>query len=95
MRQETGNLPRTDTERTAFQARIGRCGIVIRRFPGTREMSGFPGFPVFANRVVQGVLKPILKHVSAADFQEGSYGFRPGRTAHEAVNRVADGCCEK
>ena len=37
---------------------------------------------------VQGALKLILEPVFEADFQEGSYGYRPKRTAHRAVHRV-------
>ena len=32
-----------------------------------------------------GPLEPVFE----ADFQEGSYGYRPKRTAHQAVHRVA------
>jgi RNA-directed DNA polymerase len=39
--------------------------------------------------VVQGALKLILEPIFEADFQPGSYGYRPKRTAHQAVNRVA------
>lgn len=46
--------------------------------------------PAIRDRVVQGALKLILEPVFEADFQEGSYGYRPKRTAHEAVNRVAE-----
>jgi len=42
------------------------------------------------DRVVQGALKLILEPIFEADFQDGSYGYRPGRSAHEAVERVAD-----
>ena len=37
---------------------------------------------------MQGALKLILEPVFEADFQEGSYGYRPKRTAHRAVHRV-------
>jgi RNA-directed DNA polymerase len=40
--------------------------------------------------VVQGALKLILEPIFEADFQEGSYGYRPKRTAHQAVQRVAE-----
>jgi len=40
--------------------------------------------------VVQGALKLILELIFEADFQKGSYGYRPKRTPHEAVNRVAE-----
>lgn len=45
--------------------------------------------PAIRDRVVQGALKLILEPVFEADFQPGSFGYRPKRTAHEAVKRVA------
>src|ERR1039458_1189048 len=45
--------------------------------------------PSILDRVVQGALKLILEPIFEADFQSGSYGYRPKRTAHEAVYRVA------
>lgn len=47
------------------------------------------GIPNIRDRVVQGAMKLILEPIFEADFQEGSYGYRPKRTAHAAVNRVA------
>jgi len=47
--------------------------------------------PSIRDRVVQGALKLILEPIFEADFQPGSYGYRPKRTAHEAVSRVAGG----
>jgi RNA-directed DNA polymerase len=48
------------------------------------------GIPTIRDRVVQGVLKLILEPIFEADFQPGSFGYRQGRTAHEAVQRVAE-----
>jgi RNA-directed DNA polymerase len=48
------------------------------------------GIPAIRDRVVQGALKLILEPIFEADFQPGSLGYRPGRTAHEAVQRVAE-----
>ena len=45
--------------------------------------------PAIRDRVVQGALKLILEPIFEADFQPGSFGNRPQRTPHEAVNRVA------
>ena len=45
--------------------------------------------PAIRDRVVQGALKLILVPIFEADFQPGSFGYRPKRTAHEAVDRVA------
>jgi RNA-directed DNA polymerase len=45
--------------------------------------------PAIRDRVVQGALKLILEPIFEADFQPGSYGYRPKRAAQEAVIRVA------
>jgi RNA-directed DNA polymerase len=45
--------------------------------------------PCIRDRVVQGALKLILEPIFEADFQPGSYGYRPKRTTHAAVERVA------
>ncbi len=45
--------------------------------------------PAIRDRVVQGALKLILEPIFEADFQPGSFGYRPKRTAHEAVDLVA------
>jgi len=51
--------------------------------------------PAIRDRVVQGALKFILEPIFEADFQSGSYGYRPKRTAHQAVNRVATAIVEE
>ena len=47
------------------------------------------GIPTIRDRVVQGALKLILEAVFEADFADCSYGYRPGRSQHDAVTRVA------
>jgi len=47
------------------------------------------GIPAIRDRVVQGALTLILEPIFEADFHDGSYGYRPKRTAQQAVNRVA------
>ncbi len=46
--------------------------------------------PSIRDRVIQGALKLILEPIFEASFQPGSYGYRPKRTAHEAVARRVD-----
>jgi RNA-directed DNA polymerase len=46
--------------------------------------------PAIRDRVVQGALKLILEPIFEADFQPGSFGYRPQRTAQQAVMRVDD-----
>jgi len=45
--------------------------------------------PTIRDRVVQGAVKLILEPIFEPDFMDGSYGYRPQRTAHQAVQRVA------
>jgi len=53
---------------------------------GVRVLS----IPTIRDRVVQGAFKLILAPIFEADFQPGSYGYRPKRSAHDAVLRVAE-----
>ena len=46
------------------------------------------GIPTIRDRVVQGALKLILEPVFEADFQDGSYGYRPDKRPQEAIERV-------
>lgn len=46
--------------------------------------------PCIRDRVVQGALKLIVEPIFEADFQPGSFGYRPKRAAHQALVRVAD-----
>ena len=51
--------------------------------------------PAIRDRVVQGALKLILEPVFEADFQPGSFGYRPRRTAHDAIRRVAEAIVQR
>ena len=46
--------------------------------------------PSIRDRVVQGALKLILEPIFEADFQPGSYGYRPKQSAHAAIQRVSE-----
>ena len=48
------------------------------------------GIPTIQDRVVQMAAKLVLEPIFEADFCEHSYGFRPKRSAHDAVEAVAD-----
>jgi RNA-directed DNA polymerase len=63
--------------------------------PGSREQRPL-GIPTVRDRIVQSALLHILEPIFERDFAEGSYGFRPGRSARQAVAGVeqslAGGC---
>jgi RNA-directed DNA polymerase len=46
------------------------------------------GIPTVRDRIVQSALLHILEPIFERDFAEGSYGFRPGRSARQAVEAV-------
>jgi len=48
------------------------------------------GIPTIKDRIVQGAIKLILEPVFEADFQPGSFGYRPKRTAHQAIEQVSN-----
>ena len=47
------------------------------------------GIPTVRDRVVQAAVLLILEPIFEADFEECSYGFRPGRSAHDALRTIA------
>lgn len=50
--------------------------------------------PSIRDRVVQGALKLILEPMFEADFQAGSFGYRPKKSAHTAIQRVSTAILE-
>ncbi len=53
---------------------------------GTRPL----GIPTVSDRVIQQAIAQVLIPVFDPHFSESSYGFRPGRSAHQAINKVND-----
>jgi RNA-directed DNA polymerase len=47
--------------------------------------------PAIRDRVVQGALRLILEPIFEADFSDSSFGARPRRSAHEAIEKVRTG----
>lgn len=47
--------------------------------------------PAIRDRVVQGAIRLILEPIFEADFQPGSFGYRPNRNPHQALERVREG----
>jgi RNA-directed DNA polymerase len=48
------------------------------------------GIPTVRDRVVEAAVKLILEPIFEADFEECSHGFRPGRSAHDALRIIQE-----
>ena len=59
--------------------------------PGTDEMRPL-SIPAVRDRIVQAAVKIVLEPVFEAGFLPCSFGFRPGRSAHDALQVLIDEC---
>jgi group II intron reverse transcriptase/maturase len=60
--------------------------IYIPKADGRRKRA--IGIPTFEDKVLQRAVAMVLEAVYEQDFHECSYGFRPGRSAHEALEAL-------
>ena len=49
------------------------------------------GIPIVRDRVAQEVIRALLEPIFEPTFAECSYGFRPGRNAHQAIEEILRG----
>lgn len=49
------------------------------------------GVPTFEDKILQRAVAMLLEAIYEQDFHSGSYGFRPGRGAHDALSALWDG----
>ncbi len=57
--------------------------------PGGKGMRQL-GIPTVMDRLIQQALNQVMQPIFDPDFSESSYGFRPGRSAHQAVLRARE-----
>ena len=48
------------------------------------------GIPTYEDRLVQGAMTDVLNAIYEPIFLDISYGFRPGRDAHQAIKKLDD-----
>jgi len=57
--------------------------------PGGKGMRQL-GIPTVMDRLIQQALNQVMQPIFDTDFSESSYGFRPGRSAHQAVLKARE-----
>jgi RNA-directed DNA polymerase len=60
--------------------------------PGVRDEQRPLSIPSVRDRIVQAAVKIVLEPVFEADFLPASFGFRPGRAQHDALQVLTDEC---
>jgi RNA-directed DNA polymerase len=53
------------------------------------------GVAALGDKIVQQAVVTILNHIYEVDFKGFSYGFRPGRSPHQALDALSVGICRK
>lgn len=53
------------------------------------------GIPTVSDRVAQTVVKNYLEPLLEAHFHKNSFGYRPGRNAHQAIDQATEQCYKK
>lgn len=84
-----------DARLTELSARLRRLGYQPKPVRRTYIPKGDGryralGVPSFEDRLVQDRLSLILQTIWEPEFRECTYGFRPGRSAHDALRRMAE-----
>lgn len=53
---------------------------------GTRQL----GIPTAVDRMVQQAILQVMSPILESEFSDSSYGFRPGRSAHDAIHKAVE-----
>jgi RNA-directed DNA polymerase len=68
-----------------------RTVLIPKKQGGTRPL----GIPTVGDRIAQGVVKDYLEPVLEPLFHAGSFGYRPGRSAHDALTQCNGNCIQQ
>jgi RNA-directed DNA polymerase len=68
----------------SYEPQAVRRAEIAKPSGGTRQL----GIPTVVDRLIQQALNQVLSPIFDVNFSRSSYGFRPGRSAHQAVRQA-------
>ena len=68
-----------------------RTVLIPKKQGGTRPL----GIPTVGDRIAQGVVKDYLEPILEPLFHDSSFGYRPGRSAHDALAQCNGNCIQQ
>lgn len=77
---------KADLLKGAYQPQAVRCVEIPKPNGGVRQL----GIPTVVDRLIQQALHQVMSPLFEPNFSESSYGFRPGRSAQQAVSAARE-----